>query len=700
MKSENRHILLGGTLLLAIFMFAFFPEIAAFEKMHSTKSILELTESEYLSFIINGVRVVAAGAILVSAIRLIAAVPIGILSGLGSVTFGGLISLFESVFRIVPANIAILAILVGASANEYLRGQFPAIFVVVLSIAGISGPAGDISREMKKLSGGRLSKGGEAAGRGRVSIAFGNISRILKERLPSMFFDESAKVLTIMAELLIFYGLFEGLGTFYGPVSLIETKNYGVIARFMPYWHSKPYLALYPALAFFIGIFASNLFSDGLEKRRMRLAMDKRAGRNSFAAAILLFAAGVMVILFINNSIVVADFSIAEIRRNLVFERTGEMIPGSSEAGEGAELIALELEKIGFLPISDSFMQNYERDAVIEPIYDELVFDSGIGETVYEAGKDYFADSFGMFDVSASIYDGRRMDYYSMEDKYGEFSGKWIMLGKREYSQEDIMEFSEKIFEESEAKGVLVSGNGIESRFASQGRIISKWPVLTISEKMSAFLVDGNGELIYRQIAKSNGNEGINVLAKLKDAEKKKDKTILIGLSYGWQYEPVKSGKIDFGLELAKQLAVRQDKLAANVALVFFDIAGGSGGEGKAFFSKNLPIEKEDICIYIDLTNVYEDVSGHVVYGVETRAGGLGYAAYAAETAGSVLSRNGYPFAYTGSNNSGNSMLAQEHGIETLAMGFVPFPESSMNIDDFGDAIVETIFKLDVRRAP
>jgi len=694
MKRENRHILLGTVLLWALLLFALFPEIASFEKAHLFKGIADLTEGEYSGLVTRGIRSVAAAAVMVSAIRIVAAIALGVLSGLGSVAAGWLISLFESVLRLVPANIACLAILAGASANESLREQLPAIFVTVLSISGWSGPAGDISREMKKLSGGRLSKGGEAAGRGRVSIALGNMSRIVKCRIPAMFFDQSAKVLTIMAQLLIFYGFFEGLGILYGPVSLIETKNYGLIARFMPYWHSKPYLALYPALAFFIGIFASNLLSDGLEKRRMRLAMDKRGGRNSLAAAILLFATAAMVILFINKNIVVADFSIAEIRRSLDLERTGEMIPGSREAREGAELIALELEKIGFLPISDSFIQNYERDAVIEPIYDELVFDAGVEKTEYEAGKDYFADSFGMFDVSASVYDGRRMDYYSMEDKYGEFSGKWILLGNRKYSRKDIMAFSEKILEESEAKGVLVSGNENESRYASQGRIVSKSPVLTISERMTDHLTGSNGELIYRQIAKTNGKEGLNVLAKLEEPGMEKEKTILIGLSYGWQYEPLKSGKIDFGLELARQLARRQDELGMNLALAFFDVAGGSGGDGKAFLSKNMPLDEEDICLYIDLTKVYEDVSGHAVFGVETSGDGLGYAACAAEAAGSVLSRNGYPFQYTGINKDGSFMLAEEYGIDSLSMAFVPFPESSMDIEDFGDAVVQTILKL------
>ncbi|HKL11815.1 MAG TPA: hypothetical protein VJ990_10215 [Clostridia bacterium] len=694
MKSENRHIILGAILLSVVFLLALFPEIVVSEKMHSAKSIMELTEGEYLSFIIYGIRTVATAVILVSAIRTIAAITIGILSGLGSWTFGGLISLFESVFRIIPANIVGLAILVGAFANESLRGQFPAILIAVLSITGWSESAVNISREMKKLRSGMVSKGGEAAGRRHASIFMENMSRILKDRLPSMFFDQSAKVLTIIAQLCIFYGLFEGFGMLSDPVSVIESQDNTAIARLIPYWHLKPWLALYPGFTFFIGIFASNLLSEGFEKRRRRLASDKKAENHLFATGIFLFASVVIVIFFINKSTVVADFSISEIRRSLVFERTGEMIPGSREAVEGAEIIALELEKIGFLPISDSFVQKYERDEVIEPIYDELVFDTGVEKISYEAGKDYFADSYGMFDVSGSVYDGRRMDYYSMEDKYGEFSGKWILLEKREYGQEDIMAFSEKILEQSEAKGVLVSGSETENRYASQGRSLSERPVLTISGKISNPLAEGNGELMYRQIAKTNGTEGINVLAKLEEPKHKKEKTILIGLSYGWQYEPVKSGKIDFGLELAKQLAHRQDELGVNVVLAFFDIAGGSGAEGKAYFSSNLPLQEDDIGLYIDLTKVYGDVSGRVVYGLEAAEGGLDHAVSAGNLVQSALSRNDYPFVYTGISKAEHETLAKEHGIVTLSMGFEPCPDSSMDIEDFGDTIVETILKL------
>ena len=107
-----------------------------------------------------------------------------------------------------------------------------------------------------------------------------------------------------------------------------------------------------------------------------------------------------------------------------------------------------------------------------------------------------------------------------------------------------------------------------------------------------------------------------------------------------------------------------------------------------------MPLDEEDICLYVDLTKIYEDVSGHVVFGVETSGDGPGYAACAAETSESVLSRTGYPFQYTGINKDGSVMLADDYAIDTLWMGFVPFPGSSMDIEDFGDAVVQTILNL------
>ncbi len=694
MKSKKGNIFLGTAFLSAILFFSLFPETAGLSKIHISKSLMDLTQREYLSFIINGIQTVAVVAILISAIRLIAAIAIGILSGLGSLTLSGLISLFVSLFRIIPANIAGLVILSGAYANESLRGQFPMIMIAVLSITGWSEPAGCISREMKELGGGSLSKGGEAAGRGPVSIALANIGRILRDRIPSMFFEQTAKVLTVIAQLCIFYGLFEGFGLVNDSLFLIESQDHVGIARFIPDWHTKPWLALYPALAFFIGIFASMLLAEGLKKRPVCIDSDKKGRSLLPAKGILLFAASVMAILFINKNIIASDFSIAEIRRSLVFERTDEMIPGSLQAGESAELIAAELEKMGYLPISGSYFQGYERGAVIEPIYDELVFETENSKIAYEAGKDYFADSYGRFDVSGAVHDGRRMDYYSMQDKYGEFSDKWILIEKREYSQEDIMSFARRILKESQAKGVLVCGNGNENRHASQGRILSERPVVTVSEKMSACLAEEHGKLTYRQIAKTNDNKGINVLAEMGDPEQKKQKTIVIGMSYGWQYEPLKSGKIDFGLELAKQLAARQDDLGANVTLAFFDTAGGEGGEGMDHFAKNLPLEEEKICLYMDLTKVYEDVSGHIAYGIETSGEDQAYAVFAGKTLRSVLSRNHYPFEYSGIKEAQDSRLAKEDGINTLSISFDAFPESSMDIEDFGDAIVETILML------
>jgi ABC-type dipeptide/oligopeptide/nickel transport system permease subunit len=212
MKKRNYHLTVGSILSFAVLLLMLFPEFMVPARIHSLDNIMNLSEIEYLGFIMNGIRMAALTAVTVAAIRIIIAIPTGFMAGLGSWSAGKLICLFESVFKILPSSIISLVILVGVFTNGAFGGQFAVVFVAVLSFVGWSGVAERISIGMKELQEGMVSKGRDAAGKGFFSIAFGNMWRLLKDEFPAMFFDQMAGVLTLIAQLCIFYGLLEGLG--------------------------------------------------------------------------------------------------------------------------------------------------------------------------------------------------------------------------------------------------------------------------------------------------------------------------------------------------------------------------------------------------------------------------------------------------------------------------------------------------------
>ena len=681
MEKRNYHLAAGSILTFALLLLMLFPEFMLPARIYSLDNIMNLSEIEYLCFIMSGIRIASLIAVLVAAIRLIIAIVIGLMAGIGSWVAGKLISLFESVFKILPPIIVSLLVLVGIFAGGRFDATFSVVFTAVLSLVGWSGEAQRISIGMKELQDGMASKGRDAAGKGYSSVAFGNMWRLLKDDLPAMFFDQTARVLTLIAQLCVFYGLFESLD--------IGSKT-GV--QFLPYWQEKPWLALYMACAFFIVIFAFNLMAEGMRIRSRRLIENPYDKLRFSAIAVALCIASVLAVLFVYLNLFIPDFSMSDMRHELDFERTGELIPGSEEAGERARMIADELEKIGFSPVSDSLMQSYERNESYAPIYDELTFVSGEDKIKYLTGRDYFADTFGRFDVSGKVFDGRRMDYYSLDESHRDFSGSWVLIGKRRYSDEDIINFADKLLSEYGARGVLIVGAEMRYRHTAQGSELSAKPILTISEELAEAFANGIGELSYRQIAKSNDGQGVYVLGELENTGCANEEIIIIGLSYGWQYEPIKSGKIEFGLELASQLARRKDRIDKTIAFAFFDSAGGEEGEGMEFFSKNMPFSKEKVALYIDLTGVYQEDSGIVVYRAEID--NPGYSARVDSRIMSILHEKDYPFEYSKIQSFAEETMIEESGIDTIRLGFEPYAGSFMDVEDLGNMIVETILRL------
>ncbi|MBK5252646.1 MAG: hypothetical protein JJE29_08460 [Peptostreptococcaceae bacterium] len=681
MKKRNYHLAAGSILSFAVLLLMLFPEFMVPEKIHSLENIMDLGEMEYIGIIINGIRMAAITAVSVAAIRLIIAIPTGIMAGLGSWSAGKLIGLFESVFKILPPNIIGLVILVGIFANDSFGVTFAVVFTAVLSFVGWSEAAERISIEMKGLQGDMVSKGRDAAGKGSFSIAFGNMGRLLKDDLPAMFFDQTAKVLTLIAQLCVFYGLLKGLG--------IGSKTG---TQFLPYWQEKPWMVLYPACAFFIAIFGFNLMAEGLRIRHRRSIENPYDKYRFSAIAVVLCIASALAVLFVYLNLFIPDFSMAEMRRTLDFERTGELIPGSVEVSERANLIASELEMIGFSPVSDSLIQSYERKESYSPIYDELTFAAGEEKINYLAGTDYFAETFGRFDVSGKVFDGRGMDYYSLEESHRDFSGYWVMIGKRRYSDGDIINFAEKLLSEYGARGVLLVRDEMEYRYTAQGSNPSAKPILTISEELAQALANGIGELSYRQISKSNDGQGVYVLGEMENTERAKQEIIIVGLSYGWQYEPIKSGKIEFGLELARQLARRKDRIEQTIVFAFFDSSGGANREGMDYFAEHMPFSKENVALYIDLTGVYEEASGSVAYKAEMD--NPGYSAIVDSRIRTILHEKDYPYEYSRMQSISNGKMFEENNIDTITIGFEPYPGSSMDIEDLGNIIVKTIIKL------
>ena len=682
MKKRNFHLAFGAVLSFALVLLMLFPNLIFPSRPDSIKEIMDLTETEYVGIVIYGIRMATIISLTVALIRLIIAIATGALAGIGSWLSIKLIGLFESVLKILPSNLVALVILAGYLASDAYRGHFIIFLALVLTIVGWSGPAKDILIEMNRLRHSKLSKGLTAAGKRHLSIDLGNLRRIIRDDLATMFFEQTAKALTLIGQLSIFYVFLQG--------SALGEKSKDTIAHFLPYWQNKPWLLLYPALAFLIAILTFNLMAEGLRIRRRNLIENPNDKLRFSTKASILCIASALAVLFIYLNIFIPDFSISDMRRTLDFERTGELIPGSDDVNGKAKIIADEMKKMGYSPLFESFIQGYERNESYSPIYDELTIDMSDGKTQYFAGKDYFADSFGNFDVSGKVFDGRRIDYYSFEELSGGFWGNWILLDKRSYTTDDIMTIAEKLLTEYGAGGVLISGDDFSYSRKANGKDLSLKPILSISDELSDELASSNGTLSYKQISKLNDGDGVCVFAELEGLDKERQSTIIIGLSYGWQYEPIKSGKIDFGLEIASQLARRKDRIEQTIVFAFFD----SPEDGTDFFAGKMPLQEEEDTLYIDLTGIYEEGPGRAWYGSEADIKEGDLSSLLEQRIGSALNKSKPSLKFKMTEDDLNASLFKQNGIDTISIGFEPCSGGTMDLEDLGNLLVETIIRL------
>lgn len=730
MTVKNKPLAIGSLVLALILLVMLFPDLFAPTNPYGLKSMRAYTDAQgsfvietppfepssgyplgsdemgrdVLSLILFGTRLTIGMSLLIVAARFLLSIPIGVSAGLGSFFSKTLINQFGLIFSALPALLISLIILKMGFFTSLFKTQSMAAFVVVLTFVGWHETAGTIARRVERLNREPFITGQRAIGKSDWSIAVQNVLPHLRSEILVMFFMEIARVLTLLMQL----GVFE---VFVGNLRIIMDTGYaGAVTAsvtFEPEWssmlgaarlylRSAPWIVFYPAAAFFISVFGFNLFGEGLRAHfANRVPREEATGKRRGGKKRMLAAGAVLAVVLVAGSrLFVPDFNLETTRRTLGLPRTGTLISGSAEGIERAGLIAERLEAMGLEPVrGGEFLQVYEKpEALTTPLFDELKLEGPSGTDLLAAGKDYFADTFGAFDVSGPVYDGRRLDYYWFEASYPDFEGRWVLLDRRNYSREDMLVFAERILGASGAKGVLVADPEADKRHRAQGVGTGDGPVLTIGETWADRLAESEGILAYRQVPEGHGTQGVNILAKLKGRDPRiKEDIVLIGFSYHYQYEPIESGKIDFAFELIEQLIRKDANRDRTIVFAFFDDPEAPSGSGLEYFSDHLPFQQKKLTLYLDLTRLYGAENGRIVYNGDmaplTRYYGWGFN----RKMTSGIEGKGLPLSPEKPDGRTAGLLFDENGFTTIVAGFEPDPESSGTLEDFGNLVVKSL---------
>ncbi len=320
LKRINYPLLVGGILVLIMAFAYFFPHAITDKNPNveeSAKYIEIRQEGEWVetfatrpfppnrenimgsdeagrdifSRIVYGTRNTLRVALLVVLLRILVAMPLGIIAGMGVKSVSVFINMFNTFFTTIPKLLIAFVILNINYFRNLEMDRAIVAFAVVLTIVGWSKLASMIEDQTALIMEEDFIEGEVAIGKNPLQIGVQNLLPHLIPHVVSFLFIEIGMVLFLLAQLSV-------LTVFIGPrrMPLAEAFQGNFEMAFEPEWgsmlarapevirlyHDRMWLTLFPALAFFFGVTAFNLTGEGLriefQKRNSQIVSFIRKG--------------------------------------------------------------------------------------------------------------------------------------------------------------------------------------------------------------------------------------------------------------------------------------------------------------------------------------------------------------------------------------------------------------------------------------
>ncbi|MDW7667315.1 MAG: M28 family peptidase [Bacillota bacterium] len=226
------------------------------------------------SQIIYGASITLKIVLLATVAKFIIAIPLAYLGAFGSKIFESIINFFSSLSNAIPSLILCIILL----SNGYLKNlelqESIYAFAAVFTFVGVGRPAKKILEKGKEILKMNFIKGEITTGKSKFQIAWQNLTPHILPYITVDFFFELSATLLLLAEL--------GVFSIYVGKSLLDSFTqqqmpYDVVPPFNPEWGGmlssarialtlrKPWIAVFPASAFFVSIMCFNFLGEGLK---------------------------------------------------------------------------------------------------------------------------------------------------------------------------------------------------------------------------------------------------------------------------------------------------------------------------------------------------------------------------------------------------------------------------------------------------
>lgn len=312
MKKINYPLLIGGIVLIGLLFLSYFPELFTsrdpiheeppryIEYQQDGEMVEELSVNpmrpnninlmgtddagrDIYARLVYGTRNTLRLGFLIALFRMILALPLGILAGMGNRAVSAVIKFFSTFFSAVPMLIFSFVLL---NFNYFYRMQIEKsifAFAIVLTIVGWSKLAGMLEDATKKIMDEDFIEGEIAIGKTKLQIVLQNVVPHVIPTGVSLYFKEMAMALFLVAQLAVLY-VFVGSTREVGAMAFRANYRMGLepewggmlsrittdVMRFEEVW----WVSFFPVLFFAVAIMGINLLGEGL-----RMEFQKRDSR-------------------------------------------------------------------------------------------------------------------------------------------------------------------------------------------------------------------------------------------------------------------------------------------------------------------------------------------------------------------------------------------------------------------------------------
>lgn len=459
MKNLNYPLLIGVMILMLLMTAALFPgiftdhdplyeyspgniayrdkgeevEVFAFNPKPPNKDNIMGTDDagrDVYTRLVYGTRNTMKLVFLIALYRMLIALPLGMMAGMGIKPLSSFVKIFNTLFTAIPILLFSYVVFNYNYFNNLQIDKSITVFSIVLALLGWAKLAAMIEDSVKRVIEEDFIEGEIAIGKSNLQIARQNVFPHLIPHCISLFFKEMAMAMFLIAQLAIltvFVGITripKGLSFKASYLMSLEPEWGGTLARIaadigkteVTYW-----LTLYPVLAFALGIIGISLTGEGLkiefERResrfissirkfyylvspRLYIAQVKEIKKHFKAVTAKTLTASLLAAVFLipwNPSLYKFDLSNADIHiQELSHYKYGGRVAGSEGGHLAGDYIINTLETYGLkVDTMEIKMEIDEKSGYQQftPMAVESgwlrVYDKEGGQRLYHLHKDY-----------------------------------------------------------------------------------------------------------------------------------------------------------------------------------------------------------------------------------------------------------------------------------------------------------------------